>query len=217
MTDSFYNIFEAPFVFRIKTPEKGSNSDPFVLIHGWSGNEKSMSVFQRIVPPDALTIYPRGLLQTGENKFGWADPNAGDRDKFAAFSQIGIQLQQMILRIIGRFAGYAQRKINLVGFSQGAVIALVLSTLYPQAFNKIALLSGYLPAIHPATLDRSISQLKYFIAHGTEDKIVGFSKALEMESFLRQQGANVHLCQAKIDHKVGNACLREITDFFSTD
>jgi len=184
------------------------------MIHGWSGNELSMSVFQSVTPDNALLIYPRGILKIEENKFGWVNQSSGDEREFNAFSNICADLHQTIIRVIQRNPGQKDQKINLIGFSQGASMCLVMSLLYPKSFHKIALLSGYLPLNYPKYLDNSINLLEYYISHGTEDKIVEYSKALEIESFLRKSGGKVNLCTAKTAHRVSNACLREIKTFF---
>lgn len=209
-----YNIFESPFVLRVRPALINSASEPFILIHGWSGNEMSMSVFQSVTPENALLIYPRGILKIDEGKFGWIDQNSIDKREFNAFSNICTELYQTILRVIQRFSNQKDQKINLIGFSQGASMCLVMSLLYPKSFHKIALLSGYLPLSYPEYLDRHLNQLEYYISHGTEDKIVDYSKALEIESYLRKSGGKVNLCTAKTAHRVSNACLREIKAFF---
>jgi len=209
-----YNIFESPFVLRVRPSLINSSSESFVLIHGWTGNEISMSVFQSVTPENALLIYPRGIIQIDDGKFGWISSSTSDEKEFNAFSNICIDLYQTIIRVIQKISGQKDQKINLIGFSQGASMSLVLSLLYPQSFHKIALLSGYLPFNYPKYLERPINQLEYYISHGTEDKIVEYSKALEIESYLRKFGAKVNLCTAKTAHRVSNACLREIKKFF---
>jgi phospholipase/carboxylesterase len=108
----------------------------------------------------------------------------------------------------------ARNKINLIGFSQGAVVCLSLALEFPNVFNKIALLSGLLPDNLPSTLSTSIENLKFYIAHGTQDKIVEFNNAERMNAYLLGFGAQTIFCQEDIGHKIGAKCVLNLKRFF---
>lgn len=69
--------------------------------------------------------------------------------------------------------GIPTERIILAGFSQGAVIALMMGLNYPKRLGGIIALSGYLPDIpKPAPIDNAI---RIFLAHGTDDLVVPYA------------------------------------------
>lgn len=86
-------------------------------------------------------------------------------------------------RIIGlieqeKRRGVPSDRILLAGFSQGCAMALYTGLSFPEKLGGIIGLSGYMPLIdtlpdirHSANQDTPI-----FLAHGTEDEVVPFSR-----------------------------------------
>jgi predicted esterase len=206
-----------PIYFRlIRNDEPGANKI-YILIHGWLGNETSMSIFSSALPQLSTTIYPRGIVKLKNNQYGWID----FRNSTVNFEEYELVATKLINSIIGLQNAFdiqkPEQKINLIGFSQGAAMCAVLSILYPELFNKVAILAGFLPAYPPKQTDKDLSSLHYYVAHGTEDQLVSFDKSLEIKNYLEQRQAKVHFCKEDIGHKVGKNCLNNLKKFFSAE
>jgi len=215
MVSKYFNMYKAPYHFRVKQPEMNSTPSIFMLIHGWSGNENSMSIFESTIPNNSLIISPRGNLKISKKQYGWINPNNNEENDFDFYKNIVINLFDSTRNIIHHLNKTGEQKINLVGFSQGSTICIVLGFLFPEYFSKIALLSGYLPKNFPTSLNYGINTIQYFISHGTEDAIVKYAKAIEIEGLLRDSGADVELCTSKVAHKVSSECLHNLKLFLS--
>ena len=107
-------------------------------------------------------------------------------------------------------------KINLIGFSQGAAISAVISILYPDKFHKVALLSGFLPSKPPILESEELSSNNYYIAHGTQDTLVEFEKAIKLKNYLEEYNATTKFCQEDLGHKIGATCLKNLKLYFQS-
>lgn len=217
MENKTFDIYINPYYFRISKPLNNNSTQIYCLIHGWSGNEKSMSIFSSAIPDDSVIIFPRGPLQLAENEYAWVDVRNNTKPTFKDYSKISLELFNSIQELIQSINQQpANEKINLVGFSQGAAISAVLSILIPEKFDKVALLSGFLPSIPPTLDPATLSSIQYYIAHGTQDKLVGFEKALKLKNYLEEYNATTKFCQEDLGHKIGTACLKNLNLFFKT-
>lgn len=108
--------------------------------------------------------------------------------------------------------GISPDHIAIVGFSQGAVIALATLESLGAKLAGIAALSGYRAHLpddrHP---ERYQSELEtpVFIAHGMEDEIVPFRLSLKSREDLTACGYSVSFHQYAAGHTV---CNEEIND-----
>lgn len=204
-----------PVYFRLIKNSNKKQNDLFVLIHGWLGNEKSMSIFSTAIPQSSTIIYPRGNTKINNDQYGWVDINNAPSD-FNNYGEAATILYKAMIDLLQLYQlDDPDKKINLIGFSQGAAICAVLSLLYPDLFNKIALLAGFLPKNSPNDINKNLSSNQYYIAHGTDDQLVPFSKSTELRDYLLQRNAKVQFCEEDIGHKVGKNCLRNLKTFFS--
>lgn len=214
MEQKIIRTFIQPVYFKFLPVSKNFTNEIFVLIHGWSGNEDSMSIFSSIIHKNHSILFPRGILEINSGSYGWVD----FRDKeptFNDYRRISENLFRSIIELIRNFnLIQGSYKLNLIGFSQGAAICATLSIIFPNFFKKVALLAGFLPISPPQIVDDSLTSVQYFIAHGTDDQIVEFNKSLDLKNYLQGYGADVKFCQEDIGHKVGKNCLRNLKDFF---
>jgi len=217
MQDKTEDIYINPYYFRIKKPLKNHSNQIYCLIHGWSGNEKSMSIFSTSIPDNSVIIFPRGPLLLGENEYAWADIRNNLKPSFDDYAKIASGLfkafQELALNIN---LPTTNEKINLIGFSQGAAISVVLSILYPEKFAKVALLSGFLPSKPPILEPAVLTSNNYYIAHGTQDTLVEFEKAIKLKNYLEENNATTKFCQEDLGHKIGSSCLKNLKLFFQT-
>lgn len=217
MEDNTFNIYINPFYFRIIKPLKNNFSQIYWLIHGWSGNEKSMSIFSSSIPDDSVKIFPRGPMQLRENEYVWADIRNNPKPTFDDYAIVASTLFNSFQNLVQSIdLPMAIEKINLIGFSQGAAISAVLSILFPEKFYKVALLSGFLPSQPPTLEPAALSSNNYYIAHGTQDKVVEFEKALILKNYLEEYNATTKFCQEDLGHKIGATCLKNLKLFFTT-
>ena len=217
MKNEPFNTFVDPFYFRVYPNANNQSNEIYCLIHGWSGDENSMSIFHYSVIENYFSIFPRGLFKIDNDKYGWVDINKNPKPDFKDYAEIASKLKKSIFELL-RISNISPQSImiNLIGFSQGAAISAVLSILYPEYFNKVALLAGFLPSDPPLVNEKPLSNLSFYIAHGTQDKLVDFQRALELQAYLDDNGAQTRFCQEDLGHKIGANCLHNLKLFFQS-
>jgi predicted esterase len=209
-----WNIYQNPFICRIYPPKNNNVINQVsILIHGWTGNEVSMSVFHSAATGPSFSIAPRGIINIAKDQYGWIDINSDSSQSFSRFKQVCIELHNSLKKVAQNLDQQFEN-INLIGFSQGGVMAVILSLIYPQIYKNIALLSTFLPEDLPVFQSSHLSKNRYFIAHGNRDEIVNFQQAQTTQEYLTSLGASVIFCQEDIGHKVGTQCLLNLKLFF---
>jgi len=165
-------ILDLGWIYRVQRQNEPAKTRTCVLIHGWTGDEFSMDVFLRAIPPDYAVLSPRGPIHAAEGGYGWVSHRPGNLAPYQDFQKTAQDLLAHLDRWIiqNHLPG---GKLTLIGFSQGAAMALSLGIAFPGRVARIACLSGFLPK--PSLPDLSLTPLqdmKVFIAHGTRDAII---------------------------------------------
>jgi phospholipase/carboxylesterase len=112
------------------------------------------------------------------------------------------------------FARYPidRRKVVVLGFSQGGVMAYDLVLSEPERFAGLVALSSWLPE----AVDRAIPQsdaaknLPALVIHGTQDPMVPVAGAQESRQRLLARGLNVHYREYPMQHEINPDALREL-------
>jgi phospholipase/carboxylesterase len=218
------NIVEATgLVHRVYLPEHPGVAPVLVMIHGRTGNSSVMWPFARafkdkepvILAPEAPTPDPIG-------GFSWwpvQSPNPTESARINAttedFERPLNQLSQF-LRAAAEIYGFQFQRLNFVGFSQGAAMSAAFSIANPQISSSCAMLAGFLPKLLVQSLEErrpDLSQLRFFIAHGTKDETVPIQRARDGAELLRSLGADVTYIEEEVGHKIGSQALRELKTF----
>jgi phospholipase/carboxylesterase len=113
--------------------------------------------------------------------------------------------------------GFELKKINLMGFSQGAAVSASLYSLHPEYFSSCAMLAGFLPKLLVQDLKErrpNLEQHKFVIAHGTKDETIPVDRAREGAELLKELGAQVSYVEDDVGHKIGSQAIKTLTEFY---
>jgi phospholipase/carboxylesterase len=184
-----------------------------LLLHGWTGDENSMWIFTPRLPSGYLILAPRGITRTPLGGYGW-ESAGGQRWTGAAEFQEAIKALFNLIHSVSR-PGLQNNQIDLIGFSQGAALAYTMLLQYPEKINKVAGLSGFLPAgLEQDILKKELSEKKVFVSHGRQDEIVPIDQARTVVGELKSAGAEVIYCEEDVGHKLSLGCFRAMDAYF---
>ncbi|MCC7358367.1 MAG: alpha/beta fold hydrolase [Anaerolineales bacterium] len=195
-------------VHRVRVPHAaGPEPRPaVVLVHGWLGNEKVMSVFERLLPPGVVTLSPRAPVQMRPDSYGWfvgLDNDAGVADGLA-------QLRAFVEALPAAYPVDPAR-ITLVGFSQGGAMSAALALSAPSLVRALGLLAGFVPAQAQAwATPGKLAGKPVFIAHGVADDTVPIDKARAAQVLLSGTGALVEYHEYPVGHKLNTAGMHDL-------
>ncbi len=184
-----------------------------MMLHGWTGDEKSMSIFSPRIPDQYFVIAPRGIFQSQNGGFSWTRyDRTYDKVSVEDFSEAIIGLNRLLSD--SNFPHANLEKLNLLGFSQGAALAFTYAVLYPKRVNCIAGLSGFLPNdLKQMSNERPLANKKVFLAHGLRDELVPIEQAREDAITLESMGAHVIYCEDDVGHKISADCFRGLGEY----
>jgi phospholipase/carboxylesterase len=201
------------WVIRTRLPETTAPDQVVVFLHGWTGDEHSMEVFSRGLPHTYLLLFPRGPIQAPTG-FGWTQSRQGALPEAKSFFAACRALMPEIEPHLTQF-GVTGAPIRLVGFSQGGAAACMLTQLYPERIERVAVLAGYLPQPVDPTTMKSLRDKPFYVAHGTRDETIPVDVARRSVAALQFFGADVDYCESDTGHKLAAACFQKLARFLT--
>ena len=194
----------------------GTSNRILLLLHGWTGDENSMSIFTRNLPSAYWIIAPRAPYTTAPNGFSWRAP--APRGSWPSIDLLRPSIVRLLL-LIDRWAGANNlnaTEIDVAGFSQGGALTLTMGALRPNRVRKMGILAGFAPVGLEQVLSPDLLKGKnIFLAHGTLDEMVPIALARHAMQLLHAAGAQVTYCESKVGHKLSADCLRAMEAYLA--
>jgi phospholipase/carboxylesterase len=183
--------------------EFSSAHEPYiVMLHGRSGDERSMWILERFLLGKSLKVAPRGIFAWREGGYHWSQA-VYRRSARSDFNASVTALSLMTKELEARFPLDGERLI-LMGFSQGAAVAFSMAASINPRPAAVISLAGFLPEGDFGNL----AGIPIFWGHGIRDKMLPIEGARLGVQRLRDIGAHVHYCETDVGHKLGAACAR---------
>ena len=204
------------WVLRIR-PATHKPARLMLLLHGYTGDENSMWVFARDLPPQYWMVAPRAPHFTEPNGFSWRPSLPGTFGR-PSLDQLRPAAEALISLVdaYSASAGIDASTFDVMGFSQGAAMSNLLAFLYSQRIRKAGILAGFVPSgLEELVTQRPLDGKSFFVTHGTKDEMVTIDRARASIALLEQAGARVTYCEDEVGHKVSLACLRALREFFA--
>ncbi|MEX2160406.1 MAG: dienelactone hydrolase family protein [Anaerolineales bacterium] len=201
----------------VRLPARTERPFPAVfLIHGWTGDERSMWVFAPRLPKDALLIAPRAPYASSHPELAghsWVERRGSEFSPLTAFGPSLDAFEGMLTDLALRYPEADFRCFSLMGFSQGAAFSFACALRHPQRVSRLAALAGFLPPGSESQL-AALANIPIFIAHGSKDETVPIDQARAMRAALEAAGIGVEYCESETGHKLGANCAPRLQEFF---
>jgi phospholipase/carboxylesterase len=151
----------------------------------------------------------------------YADPDAPEtRWWFERETHNAEQLEASRARIAGLMdaviaQGVLAESVFLVGFSQGAVMALETALKYPERLGGVVALSGYLASPGRLATERHAANARVpvFLSHGTKDETLPVDFGRRAEVALTSFGYSVEYHEYPNGHRISSSGVRDIRAF----
>jgi phospholipase/carboxylesterase len=170
----------------------------------------------RCVFPDAPW---RPMSLNGTDMHAWYDAAPPETRRHASLplDETGLRESQAMVQALieqEQAQGMPSERIVLMGFSQGAVLALHTGLRAPQRLAAIVALSGYLP-LGARTLQTESNaanqRLPIFLAHGEQDEVVVIDRARAARTVLQVMGHLVEWHTYPMGHEVSDTELTDVS------
>jgi phospholipase/carboxylesterase len=188
-----------------------------LLIHGFTGDENSMWVFGRDLPPHYWIAAPRAPHAGEPSGYSWRPPQFENMNRLS-LDQLRDSAEQLV-HLVDEYSASVKVDSSLfdvMGFCHGGAMSSLLAFLYPNRIRKIGILAGFVPGgLEELVSQRPLEGKPFFVAHGTKDETVPIERARASIETLEQAGAQVTYCEDEVGHKVSVTCLRSLKNFFA--
>lgn len=170
MTTSLHYIIKEPKVILEKNPL-------ILLLHGYGSNEEDLFSFASELPDNYYIVSARAPYPLPPYGNAWyAIDFDANMNKFSDDEQ-AIESRDLIVSFIDELLQkypIDSDDINLIGFSQGAILSYAIALSYPDKINKVVALSGYFNQniIKEGFENNDFSNLKFFVSHGIVDQVI---------------------------------------------
>jgi phospholipase/carboxylesterase len=197
----------------------GEGPHPTILaLHGWGASALDLIALAPLLAGGRFQVLcPEGTLEVplgeGAVGFGWFPLSGGGQfaDQGAIAEAVG-KLRAFLDAAAERYAIHP-RKLVVLGFSQGGVLAYLLALAEPTRFAGLAALSSWLPPSLVEGLPRSeaLQQLTTLIQHGTHDEIIAVPRARQSVEALRALAVPLTYREYPMGHEISGASLADLS------
>ena len=177
--------------YLIKEPQVVNEKNPLiVLIHGYGSNEEDLFSFASELPNEYYIVSVQAPYEVPPYGFAWyAISFDADMNKFSDDAQ-AIESRDLLVKFIEEICEkypIDTKNVNLIGFSQGAILSYAIAVTYPEMINKVVALSGYFnpDIMTPKTDISAYNNLKIFGSHGTVDQVIPVEWARKTANYLK--------------------------------
>ena len=199
----------------VRQPAEGSPDALVVLLHGWGADAGDLMDMSPVLAgrfPGAVIAAPDGPAPCSANPTGrqWFDLAGEAIDKGPDES---MPLLVELLDVLMKETGLGYDRVALVGFSQGAMMALHVG---PRLKGEVAAVVGFAGALlAPERLAaEKTAGPKTMLVHGKDDEVVPHQAMVLAEGMLKSNGIEVRtLSRDGLGHGIDGEGFEEVLGF----
>jgi phospholipase/carboxylesterase len=105
------------------------------------------------------------------------------------------------------------KRLAILGFSQGGMVAYALALGAPKRFRALAALSTWLPDDLNQSLKADASGLEAWVQHGTRDEIVAVSRGRDSKAKLEARGVPLTYREYEMGHEITGESLGDLASW----
>ncbi|MEN8799161.1 MAG: phospholipase [Flavobacteriaceae bacterium] len=183
---SLYHLIRPPTLPLQKPPA-------LFLFHGYGSDEADLFSFASELPGEYFIISVRAPFALQPFGYCWYTINFGA--SFGKWSDIeqASKSRDLILDFIDEAIDAYElnpAQVNLLGFSQGAVLCYAVALSCPEKIKNVVALSGYIDenVLMPDYAGKDHGNLRIYCSHGQVDQVIPPAWAQQIPDFLENLG-----------------------------
>lgn len=195
----------------------GDGPFPTILaLHGWGASAHDLlGLSPYLHGGEALVICPQGpvAFQTGPGQMGhgWFPITSGGPMDPGEFAKGRDALRTFVDQALDHFP-IDPRKLAVMGFSQGGVMAFDLVLRDPARFTGMAGLSTWLPNDLANTIPEAdtLEHFPVLVQHGASDPMIPVDRGRETRDRLTRMNVDLSYREYEMQHEVSPESLRDL-------
>lgn len=163
-----------------------------------------------------LMVCPQGPLEmpigSGAVGYAWYPMTLGGPPDIGAILKSREKLEHVLDACLGRYP-IDPKKLVVLGFSQGGVLAYSLALSNPKRFAGIAVLSSWLPKelIPELSIGEGVQSLPTLVQHGSQDQMIEVQRARDSVEQLRALHVSLTYREYDMGHEISPRSLTEMS------
>ena len=175
-----------------------------ILLHGYGSNEKDLFSFKEYLPNDATIVSFRAPLELFQNMYAWYqiyfENNVKSFDEKSALVSKNLIIDK--IKEIAKQYNCDDKRITLIGFSQGAILCTAIALTSPVGIKNIISLSGGIDKEIIKLSKENLNSVSFYFSHGIFDDVLPFKQAKESLDLLKTNNIDFHFEDFPTGHGV---------------
>lgn len=195
-----------PFHHLIRKSNIKKGPSPLLLmVHGFGSNEEDLFSFSRALPSELTVVSIRGPINVQGMGYAWYNISIDPLGNKTYDNHKAIKSRDEIMKCIeacSEIYNTDNNNVTLLGFSQGSILINAVALSYPKKIKNIISLSG---GIDPKIINLSdfdLTELSFYISHGTQDMVLPYNQAKNSLQFLEENNINFDFESFPVGHGV---------------
>jgi phospholipase/carboxylesterase len=198
----------------------GSGPHPTILtLHGRGANALDLlGLAPMLCGGKFLMICPQGPLETpiGPQSVGyaWYPTSMGGPPNVDVILDSQKKLLTFLDECLARYP-VDTKKLVVLGFSQGGVMAHSLALAHPERFAALVVLSSWLPKelVPRLNINETVQSLPTLVQHGTQDPMIEVDRARTSVEQLRQLRVPLTYREYDMGHEIRPKSLEDLSNW----
>jgi phospholipase/carboxylesterase len=204
-----------PAVERPADAGQGAGTPGLLLLHGRGADEYDLMGLSEALDPRFTVVSVRAPFRWGPG-YAWYDIPGMEGSEG---DQMRASLEQLRPFLEAMLPAYSidPRRLWVMGFSQGAVMSVVLTLTSPEVVRGIVMHSGYVPVKSGLELQpEKARKVSIFIAHGKYDDIIPPDWGRASEAYLRPHIERLTYREYPIGHSISEESLYDLSEWLTS-
>jgi phospholipase/carboxylesterase len=203
-------------IYKVNQPSKKTEKTPvIIMLHGYGSNEEDLFALARSFDDRFITFSLRAPFVADGQGYSWYKLDFLPQKQFNYDYKQAKESRAKILSFISNACKAYKAdstQVFIMGFSQGAIMAYEVALSKPEKIKGVVALSGKLLDETKKTKTDAIilSEVKFFIAHGSMDNVIDFKEGEDASKFLQSKKNNVSFKSYEMPHSINGKELNDI-------
>ncbi len=208
---------EEGLFYRVRCPEGQIPERGFpllVLLHGYGSNEEDLMGLSAYLDARFLLVSIRAPYALDMGGFAWFSLDFTAEKLVPDLAQAHLAQAQLIevLDELKREYSIDLQRVYLLGFSQGASMAVGAGLRIPELVAGLVSLSGYCPAeIVPEETLVQHDGLPLLMTHGLQDPVISITQGRASRDVLACLPLALDYREYPMGHEINMACLQDVS------
>lgn len=182
-----------------------------IMLHGYGSNEQDLIGLAPHLDSRFLCVGVRAPHELDFGGYAWFHIEVTPQGIVLDYEQAQASSDRLLEMVEVLRAQYVATSVYLLGFSQGAIMALRLALQYPQRYAGVVAQSGVCAEeMLPEGEPEGLSALPVLMTHGRWDQVIPVAQARVSNELLQPLPLQFTYKEYEMGHEINQECLEDV-------